>query len=133
MPLDAGTKLGPYQILGQLGAGGMGEVYKATDTRLGRAVAVKVLPSHFSDDADMKKRFDREARTFAALNHPNICTLHDIGRAEIPDPAGDGPTEIVDYLVMEHLEGETLAQRIGRGPIPLDEACAGGRSRAPLS
>jgi serine/threonine protein kinase len=83
----------------------MGEVYKATDTRLSRTVAIKVLPSHFTDNAEMRLRFDREAHTVAALNHPHICTLHDVGRQ------GD-----TDFLVMEYLEGETLAARIERGP-----------------
>src|SRR5262245_44149933 len=86
MPLTAGTRLGPYQIESALGAGGMGEVYKATDTRLNRLVALKVLPPHFADDADMKQRFEREAQTIAGLNHPHICTLHDVGE-ERPRPA----------------------------------------------
>ena len=111
VPLQPGTRLGPYEIQAPLGAGGMGEVYKATDTRLSRTVAIKVLPSHFTDNAEMRLRFDREAHTIAALNHPHICTLHDVGRQ------GD-----TDFLVMEYLEGETLAARIERGPLPLDEA-----------
>src|SRR5712691_11784782 len=111
MPQQAGTKLGPYEILSPLGAGGMGEVYKATDTRLNRTVAVKVLPPHFTDNPEMKQRFDREAQVIAGLNHPHICTLYDVGRQ------GD-----TDFLVMEYLEGETLAQRIERGALPLDEA-----------
>ena len=88
----------------------MGEVYKAKDTRLDRTVAIKVLPEHLSGDADLRKRFEREARTVSSLNHPHICTLHDIGRE------GD-----VDFLVMEHIEGETLTARLKRGPLPLDE------------
>jgi Tol biopolymer transport system component len=111
MALQPGTRLGPYEILAPLGVGGMGEVYKATDTRLNRAVAIKVLPPHFSANPEMKQRFDREAQTIAALNHPNICTLHDVGRQ------GD-----TDYLVMEFLEGETLAARLERGPMALDDA-----------
>jgi eukaryotic-like serine/threonine-protein kinase len=111
MALEAGTKLGPYMILAQAGAGGMGEVYKAQDTRLNRTVAIKVLPSQFSADSEMKQRFEREAHTIAALSHPNICTLYDVGRQ-------DG----ADFLVMEFLEGETLAARIERGPLPLAEA-----------
>jgi Tol biopolymer transport system component len=111
MPLPAGTRLGPYEVLAPLGAGGMGEVYKATDTRLNRTVAIKVLPSHVSAHPEMKQRFEREAQTIAALNHPNICTLHDVGRQ------GD-----TDYLVMEFLEGETLAARLERGPLGLDDA-----------
>src|ERR1700747_3531697 len=98
MALASGTKLGPYEIQSPLGAGGMGEVYKARDTRLDRTDAVKILPSHLSENPEAKQRFDREARTISSLNHPNICTLHDVGEQ-------DG----VDYLVMEYLEGETLA------------------------
>ncbi len=94
MPLEAGTALGPYKILSPVGAGGMGEVYKATDTRLDRTVAIKVLPEHVAADPDLKQRFEREARTVAALNHPHICTLFDIG-------SQDG----TDILVMEYLDG----------------------------
>ena len=111
MPLTSGTKLGPYEIQSVLGAGGMGEVYRARDTRLGRDVAIKVLPQHLSADPDLRQRFEREARAISALNHPRICTLHDVGNQ-------NG----VDFLVMEYLEGETLAQRLKRGPIPLKEA-----------
>ena len=107
--LAPGTKLGPYEITGPLGAGGMGEVYRARDTRLGRDVAVKVLPSSLSSSPESRSRFEREARTVSALNHPHICTLHDIGR--------EGDT---DYLVMELVEGETLADRLTRGPLPTD-------------
>jgi serine/threonine protein kinase len=110
MPLSEGARLGPYQVVGAIGAGGMGEVYKATDTRLSRTVAIKVLPKHFADDPGMKERFAREAQTIAGLNHPNICILHDIGEQ-------DG----THFLVMEYVEGETLADRIARGPMPLDE------------
>ena len=111
MALNPGTRLGPYEIVGAIGAGGMGEVYKATDTRLSRPVAIKVLPPHWAADAEMKQRFEREAQTVASLKHPNICVLHDIGR-----------DNDVDFLVMEFLDGETLADRIKRGPVPLDEA-----------
>src|SRR5664280_3722778 len=110
MALASGTKLGPYEIVSPLGAGGMGEVYLARDTRLNRSVAVKILPSHLSKDPEAKQRFDREARTISSLNHPNICTLHDVGHQ-------DG----IDYLVMEHLEGQTLAERLSKGPLPLDQ------------
>ena len=103
MPLTAGARLGPYQIAGPLGAGGMGEVYKAFDTRLDRAVAIKILPS---TDPARRQRFEREAKAIAALSHPNICTLHDVGHA-------DG----TDFLVVEYLEGETLADRLKRGPL----------------
>ena len=100
MPLEAGKVLGPYEILSPIGAGGMGEVYKARDTRLERIVAIKVLPEHVAADPDLKQRFEREARTVAALNHPHICTLHDIG-------SQDG----IDFLVMEYLDGETVAHQ----------------------
>jgi Tol biopolymer transport system component len=111
MPLTPGTKLGPYQIISSLGAGGMGEVYKAQDTRLDRSVAIKVLPSHLSGNAELRERFEREARAVSSLNHPNICTLHDVGQE------GD-----VDFLVMEHIEGETLAERLKKGALPLEQA-----------
>src|SRR5271156_4934620 len=110
MSLTSGTKLGPYEILSPLGAGGMGEVYRARDTRLDRSVAIKILSSHLSEDAEAKQRFDREARTISSLNHPNICTLHDVGHQ-------DG----VDYLVMEYLEGQTLADRLAKGPLPVEQ------------
>src|SRR6266849_2040099 len=110
MPLTMGTRLGPYQELGPVGAGGVGGVYRARDTRLGRDVAVKVLPSHLSESAEARARFEREARVVSGLNHPHICVLHDLGRE------GD-----VDYLVMELVEGESLAVRIARGPLPTAE------------
>src|SRR5678816_3191111 len=108
---QVGTRLGPYQILDQIGSGGMGEVYKATDTRLERVVAIKVLPQHWATNAEMRQRFEREAQTLASLNHPHICVLHDVGKQDD-----------ADYLVMEYLEGETLATRLERGAVPLDEA-----------
>ena len=107
MTLTGGTRLGPYEILASLGAGGMGEVYRAKDTRLDRTVAIKVLLSHLSDNADMRQRFEREARAVSSLNHPHICTLHDIGHQ-------DG----MDYLVMEFIEGESLADRLAKGALP---------------
>ena len=110
MPLTNGTKLGPYEIVGPLGAGGMGEVYRARDTRLERMVAIKILPAHLSCDPVRKQRFEREAKTISSLNHPHICVLHDVG-------SQDG----VDYLVMECVEGETLAKRLEKGPLPLDQ------------
>ncbi|HSZ20361.1 MAG TPA: protein kinase [Candidatus Acidoferrum sp.] len=110
MPLPAGTKLGPHEILAAAGSGGMGEVYKARDTRLDRIVVIKVLPTHLADRSELRERFDREAKTIASLNHPHICVLYDIGQQ-------DG----IDYLVMEYLEGETLAQRLMKGPLPLDQ------------
>jgi serine/threonine protein kinase len=105
-----GARLGPFEILAPVGAGGMGEVYKARDTRLNRIVAIKVLPTHLADRADLRERFEREARTIASLNHPHICTLYDTGHQ-------DG----TDFLVMEYLEGETLAHRLMKGPLPLDQ------------
>jgi len=105
-----GKTVGPYQILSAIGAGGMGEVYKARDTRLDRTVAIKVLSAHLVDRADSRERFDREARTIAGLNHPHICTLFDVGHQ-------DG----TDYLVMEYLEGETLAERLKKGPLPMEQ------------
>src|SRR5215468_10178025 len=110
MPLVPGNKLGPFEIVSPLGAGGMGEVYRGHDTRLGRTVAIKILPSQFSADAVRKQRFEREAKTISQLNHPNICTLHDIG-------SQDG----IDYLVMEFVEGETLAKRLEKGPLPIEQ------------
>jgi eukaryotic-like serine/threonine-protein kinase len=110
MPILPATRLGPYEILSAIGAGGMGEVYKARDTRLDRIVAIKVLPTHLADRAELRERFEREAKTIASLNHPHICTLYDIGHQ-------DG----TDFLVMEYLEGETLAQRLVRGPLPLEQ------------
>src|SRR5712692_5562582 len=110
MTLAAGTRLGPYEILSAIGAGGMGEVYRARDTRLDRIVAIKVLPTHLADRTELRERFEREARTIASLNHPHICTLHDIGHQ-------DG----TNYLVMEYLEGETLAERLKKGPLPMEQ------------
>jgi Tol biopolymer transport system component len=108
--LAAGTSLGPYKILAPLGAGGMGEVYRAHDSRLGRDVAIKVLPPHLAVAPEVRARFEREARTISRLNHPHICTLHDVGR--------EGET---DYLVMELVEGETLTHRLEKGPLPVAE------------
>jgi eukaryotic-like serine/threonine-protein kinase len=110
MTVTVGTKLGPYQIQSAIGAGGMGEVFRAHDSRLGRDVAIKVLPAHLAATPDARARFDREARAISALNHPNICTLHDVG-------SDNG----VDYLVMELLEGESLAARLTRGAMPMED------------
>jgi eukaryotic-like serine/threonine-protein kinase len=110
MSLSPGSKLGPYEIVGQAGAGGMGEVYRARDSRLGREVAIKVLPTSLSLSSDARARFEREARTISQLNHPNICTLFDVG--------SDGGRE---YLVLEFIEGETLGSRLQRGPLPIAE------------
>ena len=110
MPLTAGSRLGPYEVIGPLGAGGMGEVYRATDTRLERTVALKILPAHAAADPEFKARFEREAKTISQLNHPNICVLYDIGES-----AG------ASFLVMELLEGETLAARLQKGPLPTDD------------
>jgi serine/threonine protein kinase len=111
MTLASGIKLGPYEIQSPLGAGGMGEVYRARDTRLDRTVAIKVLPSHLSNNPDLKQRFDREAKAISSLQHSHICTLHDVG-------SQDG----IDFLVMEYLEGQTLADRLAKGKLPLDQA-----------
>jgi serine/threonine protein kinase len=105
-----GRRLGPYEILAPLGSGGMGEVYRARDTRLNRAVAVKVLRRHLSDNPRFRERFEREAHAIASLSHPHICTLHDVGHQNE-----------IDYLVMEYLEGQTLADRLRKGPLPLDQ------------
>ena len=113
MPLERGTMLGPYEIVAPLGAGGMGEVYRARDTRLDRTVAVKVLHARVSEAGDHRARFEREARAVSNLNHPHICALHDIGRQDQ-----------TDYLVMEFLEGETLEERLAAGPVPVAEALA---------
>ncbi|HXI12124.1 MAG TPA: protein kinase [Thermoanaerobaculia bacterium] len=110
MTISAGTRLGPYEILAPIGSGGMGEVFRAKDTRLDRSVAIKVLPSHLSSNPQLRERFDREARAVSALNHPNICTLHDVGH--------EGG---IDYIVMELLEGESLADRLVKGPLPVEQ------------
>src|SRR5450631_3467367 len=110
MALTSGTKLGPYEIQSPLGAGGMGEVYRALDTRLDRTVAIKVLASHLSSSPELKQRFEREARSVSSLNHSHICQLYDVG-------SQDG----TEYLVMEYLEGETLAERLRKGALPLNE------------
>src|SRR5262245_11556394 len=106
MSLSVGTRLGPYEIIAAIGEGGMGEVYRAKDKRLERTVAIKVIPSQLSGKAELKQRFEREARAISNLSHPHICTLHDIGHH-------DG----IDYVVMEFLEGQTLAQRLTKGTL----------------
>src|SRR5258708_22881435 len=111
MALTSGTELGPYEIQSQLGAGGMGEVYRALDTRLERMVAVKVLASHLSSSPELKQRMEREGKAISSLNHPDICQLYDVG-------SHNG----TDYLVMEFLQGETLAERLRKGPVGLQEA-----------
>src|SRR3954463_10205371 len=119
MPLAAGKRLGPYEIVGPLGAGGMGEVYRARDTRLNREVAIKVLSPLAGFTSDLKQRFEREARAISSLNHPNICTLHDVGHHEG-----------TDFLVMELLDGQSLADRLLRGPLPLDQLLSCGEQIA---
>src|SRR5262245_27912424 len=109
--LPAGTQLGPYRIVAPLGAGGMGEVYRARDTRLDREVAIKVLPEQFTQDVERVARFDREAKVVAALSHPNILAIHDYGR-----------THGRSFAVMELLEGETLRSRLRKGPLPWRKA-----------
>ncbi len=110
MPVIAGSRFGPYEILAPLGSGGMGEVYKARDTRLDRTVAIKVLPERLSSSSEGRQRFEREAKTISQLSHPHICALYDVGR--------EGETE---YLVMELLDGETLSERLAKGPLPLEQ------------
>src|SRR5579863_9774454 len=110
MPILPGKRLGPYEIFTAIGAGGMGEVYKARDTRLDRIVAIKVLPTHLADRAELRERFEREAKTIASLNHPHICTLFDTGHQDD-----------IDFLVMEYIEGETLAQRLVKGALPIQQ------------
>ena len=110
MTIGAGSRLGPYEVLSPLGAGGMGEVWKARDTRLDRTVAVKVLPAHLSASADVRQRFEREAKTISSLSHPHICALYDVGNQ-------DG----VEFLVMEYLEGDTLSDRLVKGPLTFDQ------------
>src|ERR1700730_4695332 len=110
MALTSSTRLGPYEILAPLGSGGMGEVYRARDTRLDRTVAIKILPAQFSSDPVRKQRFEREAKSISSLNHPHICMLFDIGQQ-------NG----TDFLVMECVEGETLANRLEKGPLALDQ------------
>ena len=105
-----GTTLSHYKIISKLGQGGMGEVYLAEDSRLDRKVALKILPEHLSERADLRERFEREARAVSSLNHPHICTLHDIGEQ-------DG----IHFLVMEHLAGESLADRLEKGALPLEQ------------
>ena len=107
MAITSGTRLEPYEILAPIGAGGMGEVYKATDTRLERTVAIKVLPEHLAESPERKARFEREAKAISQLNHPHICTLYDVGEQ-------DG----IDFIVMEYIEGETLAERLKERPAP---------------
>src|ERR1700687_3218005 len=119
MALTPGTKLGPYEIVSPLGAGGMGEVYRARDARLDRTVAIKVLSAALSANADLKARFEREAKAISALQDPHICTLYDIGHH-------DG----TDFLVMEYLEGETLADALRRGPLPLEQLLKTGEEIA---
>ena len=117
MPLILGTRLGPYEILGLIGAGGMGEVYQARDTRLERTVAIKLLLPQYSTDPERRARFEREARAIASLNHPHICTLHDVGEHRYEDTQ-----QLSLYLVMEYVIGETLAARLQKGPLPLRKA-----------
>src|ERR671923_1168941 len=119
MPLPAGTRLGPYEVSGAIGAGGMGEVYKARDTKLGRDVALKVLPPAFALAPDRVARFRREAQLLAALNHPNIAGIYGLEQAEV---VGSGFSRTTQALVLELVEGPTLADRLARGALELDEA-----------
>ena len=113
MDLKPGTRFGPYEVTAPLGAGGMGEVYSARDTRLDRQVAIKILPAHLSEQAEARERFEREARAISSLNHPNICQLYDVGQQ-------DG----IRYLVMEYLQGQTLADRLGKAAIIMTATAA---------
>ncbi len=115
MPLETGTQLGPYEIVSAIGAGGMGEVYKARDTRLDRTVAIKVLPEHIASDPEMQQRFEHEARVVAALSHPHICTLYDVGKHE------GRP-----FIAMELLEGQVLSQRMGRHAVRIEQVVEWG-------
>src|SRR5499433_2582623 len=119
MTLAAGSRLGPYEVVSPIGAGGMGEVWKARDTRLERTVAVKVLPPHLSASPEARQRFEREAKTISQLSHSHICALYDVGNQ-------DG----VEYLVMEYLEGETLADRLAKGALPLEQTLRYGQEIA---
>ncbi|MCJ7752951.1 MAG: serine/threonine protein kinase, partial [Thermoanaerobaculales bacterium] len=110
MTIEAGRRLGPYEIVAAIGAGGMGEVYRARDTRLERVVAIKVLPAHLAENPELRQRLEREAKAVSSLSHPHICPLYDIGHE-------DG----IDYLVMEFIDGETLGERLANGPLSLDE------------
>src|SRR5271155_4074765 len=110
MALSIGSKLGPYEILAPLGAGGMGEVYRAKDIRLDRIVAIKILPVQFAAEAASRQRFEREAKAISSLNHPHICVLYDVGQQEG-----------LDYIVMECLEGASLAERLEKGPLALEQ------------
>jgi serine/threonine-protein kinase len=138
MGLAAGTRLGPYEIVAAIGAGGMGEVYRARDTRLDRTVAIKILPATLAADPQFRERFDREAKVISALEHPHICALYDVGEERLRPargagverseaaPRGWGPASseeaVVHFIVLQYLEGETLAERLSRGPMPLEQA-----------
>ena len=119
MRVTIGSRLGPYEIQSTLGAGGMGEVYRARDTRLGRTVAIKVLPPHIAADPSFRQRFEREAKAISSLDHPHICARYDIGTHEG-----------THFLVMQYLEGETLAQRLARGPLPIGQTLTHAMSRS---
>ncbi|HJZ74246.1 MAG TPA: protein kinase [Vicinamibacterales bacterium] len=134
--LAAGVKLGPYEIQAAIGSGGMGDVYRALDTRLDRIVAIKVLPTHIASDPHVRERFHREARTISQLSNSQICALHDIGDTVVSD--GASTAEPVSFLVLEYLEGQTLAERLRHGPLRVAEALemtrlrhCGARARSP--
>jgi serine/threonine protein kinase/Tol biopolymer transport system component len=130
MTLQAGTRLGPYEIAASIGAGGMGEVWRARDTRLDREVAVKVLPPGFARDEQLLQRFEREAKAISQLSHPNICTLYDVGEETVRTKDAGGKEESLRYLVMELLEGDSLADRLKKGPLPLHDVLKYGRQVA---
>ena len=124
MSLPAGAKLGPYEVVAPIGAGGMGEVYRARDTRLNRTVAIKILPPTLARDPQLRDRFEREARAISSLQHPHICALFDVGEADVAGTSDSGTTnDAIRFLVLEYLEGETIASRLARsGAVPLPEA-----------
>ena len=132
MSLAAGTRLGPYEILSALGAGGMGEVYKARDTRLERTVAIKVLSAQLADDPQFRDRFDREARAVSALDHPNICALYDVGKVPSPELPGTShePPATIRFLVMQYLEGETLEKRLAGSGLSSAPSCTANPRRS---
>src|SRR6058998_994141 len=120
MGLPPGTRLGPYEIVAPIGAGGMGEVYRAKDTRLDRTVAIKIVAPARAGDREALQRFEREARAVSALSHPHICPLFDVGEATLRSPRSPAPSPVA-FLVMEFCDGETLASRLARGALPIDQ------------
>src|SRR5712691_2362814 len=120
MGLPPGTRLGPYEIVAPIGAGGMGEVYRAKDTRLDRTVAIKIVSATLGERPDVRQRFEREARAVAALSHPHICPLFDVGEAMLPSLQSPTPSPVA-FIVMEFLDGDTLADRLRKGRLPIEQ------------